>query len=216
MTDRSLIIHEYLRSLEPERVPLLKELRDFARENFVPIILDESESFLKTLCVIKNPPTILEIGSGIGYSTIVMAYALPNAHITTIESFDKRIPELMENLERARIDKRTKVIHKDASDALKELASEKKFFDFIFLDAAKGQYLNWLPLILKLMKKGSILFADNVLLNETVINSSFLLPHRARSTHKRMREFLFRIKHDKELLSSVLPLGDGISVSVRI
>lgn len=216
MNDHRFRLHEYLSSLEPEREPLLKELRAYAKGHHIPIVLKETESFLKTIVTIRKPKSILEIGSGIGYSTIVLAFSAPESYITTIESYKKRILLLRENLEKARIDDRIKVFESDASSILGELAAENQKYDLIFLDAAKGQYLRWLPFIINLMHGGSILFADNVLQDETVIESRFLLPHRARSTHVRMREFLFRIKHDERLVSSVVPVGDGVLVSVKV
>lgn len=215
MTDFILRLHEYLISLEPDNEPLLKELTKYAQENHVPIVRRETESLLRTICVLKNPKSILEIGSGFGYSTICMGFSAPKAKITTIESYDKRIPKLYENLRRAGIEQRTRCIHLDAGSALNELKGEKSYYDLIFLDAAKGQYLGWLSSILKLMQQGSVLIADNVMQDFTVLESAFLLPHRARSTHKRMREFLFRIKHEESLVSCVLPVGDGVSLSVK-
>lgn len=215
-TIREFRMHEFLRSLETYEDPLLKNIRSFAREHFVPIVCEETESFLATMIAIKKPDSILEIGSAIGFSTIVMAYSQPKAYITTIESFEERIPILKENLEKAGVSGRIKIIVSDASLALKNLVLAKERYDFIFLDAAKGQYLGWLPDIIDVCSPGAILFSDNVLLGESILESKYLLPHRARSTHERMRNFLYSIKHDERLKSAVIPVGDGVALSVRV
>lgn len=216
MNDSSFRLHEYLRALEGDEEPLLRKIRLYAREHYLPIISLETKSFLETVIELRAPESILEIGACIGYSTVVLALAAPGAKITTVESYERRLPLLTENLEKASALERTKIIESDAFSLLKELVSKNKKYDFIFLDAAKGQYLKWLPYILELMDTGSVLFADNVLQDETIKESRFLLPHRARSTHVRMREFLYRLKHDDELISSVTPVGDGVSVSVKL
>lgn len=205
-------IPAYLHSLENDGSPLLEELREYARANDVPIVRRETESFLRTVCAAKRPVQVLEIGTAIAYSTIVLSeYA---DHITTMENYEKRIPLAKENLKRAGIEDRTVLMEGDAGESLKELLREGKKYDLVFLDAAKAQYLIWLPDILALMREGSILLADNVLQDETVMESRFTVDRRDRTTHERMREFLYRIKHDERLETAVLPLGDGVSFSV--
>lgn len=211
-------ISAYLCALEPEQEPLLRKLRAYAKENDVPILRPETESFLKTLVAAKQPRYILEIGTAIGYSGIVMARANPAARLLTIESYEKRIPLAEENFKRAgeALFSRVELVHDDAGNVLRQLVKEGKQFDFIFLDAAKGQYANWLPDIIQLLPGGGMLIADNVLQDNTVMESRFTVARRDRTTHERMRAFLYEIKHDKRLVSCVLPLGDGVSLSVRL
>lgn len=213
--DRDYRISEYLHSLEPDAEPLLKELRRYAEETDVPIIRVETESFIRTLLSILKPKHILEIGTAIGYSSICMA-SVCNADIVTIESYDKRIPLAKNNINRAGLKDRIRLIEGDAGEVLKALADQGESFDFIFLDAAKGQYPVWLPDIMHLMKQGSVLLSDNVLQEGTVTESRFAIPRRERTTHERMREFLYTLKHDERLSSSVLNVGDGVSLSVRL
>ena len=214
-TATDIRITEYLHSLEPEAEPLLRELRQYAKANEVPIIRIETESFIRTLLGIMKPRHILEIGTAIGYSSICMAKA-SDADIITIESYDKRIPIARDNISRAGLDDRISLIEGDAGNVLKELADRKESFDFVFLDAAKGQYPVWLPDILRLMHKDSVLLADNVLQECTVTESRFAIPRRERTTHERMREFLYTLKHSEALSSSVLNIGDGVSLSVLL
>lgn len=206
-------ISEYLHSLEKEEDKLLSDMRKYAEVNDVPIVRRETESFLRTLCVMKKPEEVLEIGTAIAYSTIVLARE--SGHVTTIENYEKRIPIARENIEKSGLSDKIDLICGDAGKILPELSADGKKFDFIFLDAAKGQYLIWLPDILRIMSKGGILVSDNVLQDETVMESRFTVGRRDRTTHMRMREFLYEIKHLEYLETSVIPIGDGVSVSVR-
>ena len=204
-------IRDYLYSLEPEPDERLEELRAYAEKERVPIIRRETESFLRTLIRARDPKHILEIGTAIGYSALVMA-GCTGGDILTMENYEKRIPIARSNIERAGLSDRIRLMEGDAGELLAGLSG---CFDFIFLDAAKGQYINWLPDIVRLMDRGAILFADNVLQDLTVLESRFTVERRERTTHSRMREFLHAIKHDERLESSVLPIGDGVSISVR-
>lgn len=236
---------DYLLSLEPEQEPLLAALRRYAKEKGVPIVRPETERFLHTMTVLKRPKRILEIGTAIGYSAIVLARAqrlsgaeARSPRLVTIESWERRVPVARDNLERAGLSGEVRLLHRDAGEVLRELSGdapparteagdsaerqeyealcrEKAQFDLVFLDAAKGQYLNWLPYILRLMPEGGVLIADNVLQDSTVMESRFTVERRERTTHARMREFLYQLKHLPALSSSVLPLGDGVSVSVK-
>ncbi|MDO4265971.1 MAG: O-methyltransferase [Eubacteriales bacterium] len=220
-------IADYLSSLEPETDELLDEMRTFAVTHDVPIVRLETESFLRTMVHLTHPKRILEIGTAIAYSTIVMAREALSlngqAFVLTIESWERRIPLAQENIRRAGLSDHVELVHADAGAVLREQALRKKAgdlpeeagYDLVFLDAAKGQYLHWLPDILCLMRQGALLIADNVMQDGTVMESRFTIPRRDRTTHSRMREFLYEIKHHPELESSVLPLGDGVSISVK-
>ncbi len=212
-------IKDYLLSIENEADDDLCKMRIYAQENDVPIVRAETESFLRTLCFMKKPKRILEIGTAIAYSTIVMARAdeTGESQIVTIESYDKRVPLALENLKKAGLigneegKDRVRLIHGDATKVLKELNGS---FDFIFLDAAKGQYINWLPDIMRLMTSGSVLISDNVLQDNTVMESRYTVDRRDRTTHDRMRKFLRELKKNPRLMSSIVPIGDGVSLSI--
>lgn len=208
-------ISEYLHSLEPEQDEQLACMRRYAAEHDVPIIRVETESFIRTLLRMLRPHRILEIGTAIGYSSICMAKAC-DAEIVTIENYDKRIPVARANIAAAGMDERIRLTEGDAGEVLSGFAEAGESFDLVFLDAAKGQYPVWLPDILAAMHSGSVLLADNVLQDGTVAESRFAIPRRERTTHERMREFLYGIKHDVRLESSVLNIGDGVSMSVML
>lgn len=203
----------YIHSLEKTNTPLLTEMEQFAQETYVPIIRKEMESFLQVMIGIKQPRRILEVGTAIGYSALIMAQAMPaDCTITTIENYEKRIPIARENIKRAGMESRITLIEGDAMEVLPKLDGT---FDFIFMDAAKGQYINWLPDVMRLMKNGGVLISDNVLQEGDIIESHYLVERRNRTIYKRMREYLYELKHNPSLITSIIPLGDGVTVSVK-
>ena len=206
-------IVSYIHSLEKSNGKICDEIEEYAHETYVPIIRKEMESFLRVLIEIKQPRRILELGTAIGYSAILMAAAMPkDCSITTIENYDKRIHIAKENFIRAGINDRVTLLEGDALEHLKTLEGE---YDFIFMDAAKGQYLNYLKEIMRILPKGGILIADNVLQEGELIQSRYAVERRNRTIHARMREYLYTVKNMEELETSIVPIGDGITLSVR-
>ena len=204
----------YINSLDPGNTPFLNELEQEAVDTYVPIIRKEMQSFLKVMLSIIRPEKILEVGTAIGFSTLLMCEYNPAAcHITTIENYPVRIPIARENFKKAGREEQITLLEGDATEILKELDDS---YDFIFMDAAKGQYIHFLPDILRLMKKGSVLISDNVLQDGDIVESRFLVERRNRTIHKRMREYLYELKHNEQLMTSVVPLGDGITISVKV
>lgn len=206
-------IVSYMHSLEKTNTPLLEEMERFAKETNVPIIRKEMEGFLRTMVEIKQPKRILELGCAIGYSAILMSEYMPkDCKITTIENYDKRIPIATEYINRS---VRKADINLIFGDALEEVPKLEKGFDFVFMDAAKAQYINFLPPVLEVMNKGGILIADNVLQEGDLVESKFTVTRRNRTIHKRIREFLYEVKNNEQLTTSVIPIGDGITLSVK-
>lgn len=208
-------ITEYLHSLEISRGELLDTIEKKAIEDGVPIIRSETAALLRSLTAALRPENILEIGTAIGYSALQMCQVMPeNCHITTIEKYEKRIPEAKENFRKAGEESRITFLEGDADMWLKELKGKQ--FDLVFMDAAKGQYLNWLPLLLDLMPVGAVLISDNVLQDGDVVQSRFAVQRRNRTIHSRMREYLYELKHMEEFETAVIPIGDGVTISTRI
>ena len=208
-------ITEYLHSLETSRGELLDTIEKKAIEDGVPIIRSETAALLRSLTAALRPENILEIGTAVGYSALQMCQVLPkNCHITTIEKYEKRIPEAKENFRKAGEESRITFLEGDADMWLKELKGKQ--FDLVFMDAAKGQYLNWLPLLLDLMPVGAVLISDNVLQDGDVVQSRFAVQRRNRTIHSRMREYLYELKHMEEFETAVIPIGDGVTISTRI
>ena len=208
-------ITEYLHSLEISRGELLDTIEKKAIEDGVPIIRSETAALLRSLTAALRPENILEIGTAVGYSALQMCQVMPeNCHITTIEKYEKRIPEAKENFRKAGEESRITFLEGDADMWLKELKGKQ--FDLVFMDAAKGQYLNGLPLLLDLMPVGAVLISDNVLQDGDVVQSRFAVQRRNRTIHSRMREYLYELKHMEEFETAVIPIGDGVTISTRI
>ena len=192
-------------------------LRMIAKEaaaSFVPIIRKETGSLLKTLVEMKRPRRILEVGTATGYSALLMSEHMPEGStITTIEKYEKRIPIARENFRRGGKEDVITLLPGDAAEILKSLSGP---YDFIFMDAAKGQYIHFLPEVLRLMPVGGVLVSDNVLQDGDLIESRFAVTRRNRTIHARMREYLYTIKHMEELETAVIPIGDGVTISVKI
>ncbi len=203
----------YLHSLEKSNGELCDEIERFAHETDVPIIRKEMESFLKVMITMKAPANILEIGTAIGYSAILMAKAMPEAsRITTIENYEKRIPIARNNIEKAGFSDRITLIEGDALKVLPELA---EIYDFVFMDAAKGQYMNYLEMIIKKVAPGGVIICDNVLQEGDIVKSRYGIERRNRTIHGRMRDYLYELKNRDDLETTIVPIGDGITVSVR-
>ena len=180
----------------------------------VPIIRKEMESFLRVMLYIKKPKRILELGTAVGYSAILMSECIDeDGKITTIENYEKRIVEAKKNIELSGKGQIIELLEGDATEVMKTLPSQQ--FDFVFMDAAKAQYIYFLPEVLRLMKKGAVLITDNVLQEGDLIESRFVVERRDRTIHKRMREYLEVVKNHEELETSIVPIGDGITISVK-
>ena len=194
----------YINSLDTGNTAMLDQIEREATADYVPIIRKEMQSFLKFLLAMKKPARILEVG--------MAEYDPVPCQITTIENYEKRIPIARENFKRAGKEAQIALLEGDAAEVLKTLEGP---YDFIFMDAAKGQYIHFLPEILRLLAKDGVLVSDNVLQDGDVIESRFAVTRRNRTIHKRMREYLYTLTHSEELVTAVLPVGDGITLSTR-
>jgi predicted O-methyltransferase YrrM len=206
-------IRDYLHSLESDEGELCDRIAREARAQDIPIIKKETAALLKTLVAAKRPGAILEVGTAVGYSALLMAGVMPpSCKITTIEKYAPRIRAARENFREASMEERIVLLEGDAEEILPKL---KGPYDFVFMDAAKGQYIHWLPVILGLMPEGGMLFSDNVLQDGSIVQSRYGVERRDRTIHSRMREYLYTLKHMEGLESAVIPIGDGAAVSVR-
>lgn len=206
-------ITTFINSLETENSEILEAIEREALDTYVPIIRKEMQSFLKVLLTIQKPMSILEVGTAVGFSALLMSeYAPEGCEITTIEKYEKRIPIARENFRRAGKENQITLIEGDAQEVLEGL---KGSYDFIFMDAAKGQYIHYMPEVLRLLRAGGTLVSDNVLQDGEIIESRFAVERRNRTIHGRMRKYLYELKHQEDLVTSILPLGDGVAVSTK-
>lgn len=206
-------ITAYINSLDSGDGEVCDEIAREAADSYVPIIRRETAALLKTMVTMKQPKHILEVGTAVGYSALLMTRVMPeHAHITTIEKFEKRIPIAKANFKKAKAEEKITLLEGDAGEILAGLSGS---FDFIFMDAAKGQYINWLPDVVRLLAPGGVLMSDNVLQDGTIVESRYAVERRDRTIHVRMREYLYTLKHRDDLETTILPIGDGVAISVR-
>ena len=204
-------ITEYLRSLIKENTGILKELEEKALKEYIPIISPEVAQLIKLLSEISGAKKLLEIGSAIGYSAILFAGFSDDMKITTIEMDEERAKEAEENIIRAKMDKKITLLRGNALQVMDQIAES---FDIVFVDAAKGQYNNFLPKCLKLLKKGGLLISDNILYRGTVAQTGFI-PRKHRTIIVNMKEYLKTLSEDENLTTSIIPIGDGVAVSLK-
>ena len=207
-------ISTFIHSLDTGNTPFLDELEQYAVRENVPIIRPQVQSLLRLLLAVRKPVNILEVGTAIGFSALLMSeYGPEECRITTIEKYEKRIPLAKDNFRRAGKQDQITLLEGDALELLKELTGP---YDFIFMDAAKGQYIYFLSDILRLLAPGGLLVSDNVLQDGDILESRYAVTRRNRTIHSRMREYLYELKHNDLLQTDILPVGDGVTVSVRI
>lgn len=206
-------IVSYINSLDRGNSQICNLIEKEALAEHVPIIRKEMENLLKVLLALKQPSKILEVGTAVGYSAILMSESMPkNCTITTIENYDKRIPVARNNFKRAGKEDVITLLEGDAMQVLQTLNEE---FDFVFVDAAKGQYSSYFTEIIKKMPKGGLLISDNVLQEGEIVQSKYGITRRNRTIHERMREYLYMLTHSEEVVTSIIPIGDGITLSVK-
>lgn len=203
----------FINSFEKGNTPVLDEIECEAKRGDVPIIRTDMQSLLHFLMIERRPRNILEVGTATGFSALLMAlYSPEDCHITTIEKYDKRIPIAKENFRRMGMEDKITLIEGDAAEVLASMNDE---FDFIFMDAAKGQYMNFLPDVLRVLKTDGMLVSDNVLQDGDIIESRYAVTRRNRTIHTRMRDYLYELKNNDRLDTVILPVGDGVTLSVK-
>ena len=203
----------YICSLDTPDSEYLGSIRRQALQEHVPVIRQEMQSFMRVFLELKKPKSILEAGTAVGFSALMMAeYTEDDCHITTIENYEKRILQARKNFADSPYAERITLLEGDAAKILKCL---KGPFDFIFMDAAKGQYLSFLPEVLRLLDTGGVLISDNILQDGDLLESHYAVERRSRTIYKRMREYLYTLKHHNQLITSLVPIGDGAAVSIK-
>ncbi|SEQ07356.1 Predicted O-methyltransferase YrrM [Lachnospiraceae bacterium NE2001] len=208
-------IRDFIISYTHDDEGLLKEIYDIAVADEVPIIRRETRDFLRVLLQMVKPQDVLEVGTAVGYSTLIMADTL-NAivsdwHIDTCELDESRIKTAEINFSKSSYDSSISLLRGDAAETLKNLS---KSYDFIFIDAAKAQYMIYLEEAIRLSHSGTVIVTDNILAEGDVLESHFLVEKRDRTIHDRMREYLQTITNDARLETSILSVGDGLALSI--
>ncbi len=205
---------DYLNSLLPRRSPFLEELRRRSgrSESYAPIVAPDTEQLIVTLLALKKPRRVLEVGTAVGYSSILMADNLPpDSEIITVERYKKHAEIAVDNIFKVGYESRIRVIEGEAAEVLSWLDGG---FDFIFLDAAKAQYIEFLPELLRLLNCGGILLSDNVLFHGMTGDDANVV-RRKITIVKRLRMYLEAITNHPLLTTSLIPIGDGVALSVK-
>lgn len=210
-------IGAYIDSLDQELPEYLRAIEKEALLDYVPIIKKPTRALLRFLIHFHRPVRILEIGTAVGFSALLMSEHLPpGGNITTIEKIPKRIAEAEKNIKNAGKEQVITLLGGDAADILEQLSRKREVFDMIFMDAAKGQYPGFLLPVMKMLKPGGLLVSDNVLQDGDIVESRYAVTRRNRTIHFRMREYLYTLTHTEELDTVILPLGDGVALSTRL
>ena len=207
---------EYLNSLETELPEHLAKLEAYAIEHEVPIIRKEAQSLLRFFLELAKPKRILEVGTAIGFSASLLCEYMPkDCHLTTIEKVPMRIVEAEKNLAALKRSQDVTFLTGDAEEVLKNLREQGNQYDFVFMDAAKAQYMSFLAQILPMLPAGALLIIDNVLQEGSIVESKYSITRRDRTIHMRMREYLYELKHNDALTTSIVAVGDGMALSVK-
>ncbi|KUO50609.1 MAG: hypothetical protein APF76_08155 [Desulfitibacter sp. BRH_c19] len=211
MLDNTLL-YEYLKKLVPKRDYLLKQMEQEGLEEKIPIAEPQTTGLLYLLAKMNHSKNVLEIGTATGYSTIWLARAVaPHGKVTTIEINQLRHRRAREYFQRAGLDSNITPYLGDALQILPQLRGE---FDFIFMDAAKGQYIAFFEYVYRLLAPGGILVADNVLFKGMVVPGT-KYPRRKRTIVVRLRKFLRMLNNHPNLVTSILPVGDGVALCLK-
>ena len=205
-------IIRYLRDTIPQATGHIAEMEAFAKANEVPISQPESIRLVEVLLKIKGAKKILELGTAIGYSAIRMTNAC-GAEVVTVEISDEMAETARENFQRAGVCDKVELIQGDARDVIRDIKGEE-VFDVIFVDAAKGQYMEFFPECERLLKKGGILISDNVLYKGMTATDE-LVVRRKITIVRRLRKYLEMLKNNKNFSTALLPVGDGIAISFK-
>lgn len=206
-------ITEYIRGVLPKKEGILAQIEQEVREDYFPIVEKETGAFLEVMCAAIRPASILEIGTAVGYSAILMQKAArPDTSITTIERYDRASDLAQKNIERAGLSGRIEVLRGEAKDLLPQLSGP---YDLIFLDAAKGQYPHFLPHMIRMLRPGGMLICDNILYKGMIAENALVI-RRKKTIVKRLRMFVEEILHNPDLKSCIIPLGDGLTVSIKV
>jgi|SRR5699024_9298615 len=208
-------LNDYLLASLPKAEDWMISLEAYAKNHRVPIMEPVSMNFLAQLVCIKRPQRILEIGSAIGYSALRMHHAFPSATIMTIEKNKKMCLLAEENIKKMNKENEIEVLCGDASDMIDLLSAKGNSFDFIFIDAAKGQYKRYFELVQPLIERNGIIVCDNILFKGYVADATKDDNNRLQNIGEKVRGFNEWLMQQKEYHTSIVPIGDGLSISLK-
>lgn len=204
-------IEDYIRGLLPGNDDFMASLEKYAEENSVPIVHPEVAQLLKVLVRMNKPKRMLEVGTAIGYSSLIMASCMDGGEIITIERNRDMIKLADENISKTEFKDNIKTIEGDAEEVLNSLEGK---FDFIFLDAAKGHYKDFFSIFIDKLNPGGVVVSDNILFKGMIATDDLVI-RRKKTIVKRMRDYLSFISNHESLETTVIPIGDGVAISYK-
>lgn len=214
MMDRPVIkpeVRDFLRQGQKQTPGMLGAIQADAKERRVPVIPHETVVFFDWLLDQLQPEKVLEVGTAIGFSTLLIAERIPeNGHVTTIDRNPKMIQEAKENFAKSQAGHKIELLEGEAADILKNLSEHKQAYDMVFMDSAKAKYYEFFPYCMEVLKKDGLLIVDDVLQAGTILDDETEIPKRVRKIHRMLNKFLDVVLDHPALKSSLLPLGDGL------
>lgn len=209
-------LNDFLRSVQPEYGGTLGEIQKIAYDQEVPIVRFETARLITVLLSMQKPKNILEIGTAVAFSASLMSlYLEDGGKITTIDRHDKMINKAKINIEKMGLENTINMLEGDAREILPLLQEKNEKYDVIFMDAGKGQYINFLPYCLDMLEIGGLLMIDDVLQGGTVYQPIETIDKRQRTIHKRLNTLLYEITHMEGLETSIVPIGDGLALCYK-
>lgn len=210
--DKSEYLKKYVEDVLGFAQGEIGDLQKSAYKEGLPIIPKDVEKLLEFILSVHKPEKILEIGCCVGFSSSLMT-TITGAEVTTIDRYDIMINAAKENFKRLGTENKITLLEGDAGEILKTLSGS---YDFIFMDAAKGQYINFLPDCLRLLKVGGILFTDDIFQEGRIARERLQVPRRQRTIHTRLRMFIDEITKNECLKTTLLTIGDGVALCHKI
>lgn len=209
-------IRDFIISYSHDEFAVLQDIYIRALADMVPVIRRDAADLLRVLILMNRPRKVLEVGTAVGYSACMMASTLSEMyidyHIDTCEMDESRIAMAESNIRLAGYEDNISILSGDAADTLAAISGVE--YDFVFIDAAKAQYMNYLDEAIRLSHPGTVIVTDNILADGDVLESHYLVEKRDRTIHDRMREYIYRLRNDDKLETAILSVADGMAVSI--
>lgn len=208
-----MIVKDYNFELSHEEILTpLKDILSYAKKEFIPVLLEDTSLLLIDTLKKHKPKSILEIGTAIGYSGLIMLNAVQNVKLTTIELNKENYTIAKSNFTKYNMNANVNQILGDAYDEINKLAKSNQQFDFIFLDGPKGQYIKYLSILDKLLSKDGIIFADDVLFMSNIYGNG-VVKHKHRAMITKLREYVKEVTTNKKYDTIIYNVGDGVAIT---
>lgn len=194
----------------------LNKIREYAKENHIPIMLNNTAKFLIKTIKENKPKNVLEIGTAIGYSGIAMLNSLEDLNLKTVELSEDRFKLAVENFNKFGFANRVEALNEDALKTLTELIRNQEKFDFIFLDGPKGQQYLYFPMLKELLNKGGVLFVDDIFYHKNYIEKDGFVGHKHRSMVRNLEKFINLVQNDSDFSKEYYEIDEGVLIAKKL